>query len=671
MSIEDKEIEEKAKVIAEATGRTVEAVIEDLKDDGIVNLSNEEKNDKNLVEQLKEAAELITTVQAISQEVSENTVLNGGENKTDIKVETTLEGDIVDKAIESLQNKADNIKKLIITLAPVFLLLTGGSMEAFGIIDVFGSDDSDYEDDDYYEVWGCTAPDAENYMPDATVDDGSCWWENNNGGGGGPPHGNCDWSWQDNSYTNDDVPNSLFISASFSSFQCPHEMNGDFRVIIFKDGEFYDEEIDVNMKFYENQDLGHEFTDLEEGDYTIKFRFDTYDGSNWDWDSPRNYFIEDTTECSAFLQNQQAYLVEDDEEQDAITMTVDIAIPSEVGDACDSEQFELTWRLYSNNQVQYEEHSWEDGWISDSDRADFASFTMDNIGVGTYEPRIILKLNGDEVIDEKWLSYSITVESQEVYGCTDSEATNYDSSATQNDGSCEYDSGEPCDVEIQNHYRGHVAEDEEQDAILVAFRVVPSNCEGEQIEIDIQLYQNGYDANYSHWQIVSGDVAIDISYTFDGVAVGNSWTPTIIASLNSDILEQVWFWGIDIVEQEPEICEINLFWIDIGTNATHASVGYDLDCGYESNNLEGYNVSVQFLVYEVGSSNNTSAQPIVYETTLHYIQGWVEDNNYLTLTNFTQSNSTHYDFYWYAVWEDGNGEQQMLERKWINRELSP
>ena len=671
MSIEDKEIEEKAKVIAEATGRTVEAVIEDLKDDGIVNLSNEEKNDKNLVEQLKEAAELITTVQAISQEVSENTVLNGGENKTDIKVETTLEGDIVDKAIESLQNKADNIKKLIITLAPVFLLLTGGSMEAFGIIDIFGSDDSDYEDDDYYEVWGCTAPDAENYMPDATIDDGSCWWENNNGGGGGPPHGSCDWSWQDNSYTNDDVPNSLFISASFSSFQCPHEMNGDFRVIIFKDGEFYDEEIDVNMKFYENQDLGHEFTDLQEGDYTIKFRFNTYDGSNWDWASQRNYFIEDTTECSAFLQNQQAYLVEDDSEQDAITMTVDIAIPSEVGDACDSEQFELTWRLYSNNQVQYEEHSWEDGWISDSDRADFASFTLDNIGVGTYEPRIILKLNGDEVIDEKWVSYSITVESQEVYGCTDSEATNYDSSATQNDGSCEYESGEPCEVEIQNHYRGHVAEDEEQDAILVAFRVVPSNCEGEQIEIDIQLFQNGYDANYSHWQIVSGDVAIDISHTFDGVAVGNSWTPTIIASLNSDILEQVWFWGIDIVEQEPEICEINLFWIDIGTNATHASVGYDLDCGYESNNLEGYNVSIQFLVYEVDSSNNSSAQPIVYETTLHYIQGWVEDNNYLTLTNFTQSNSTHYDFYWYAVWEDGNGEQQVLERKWLNRELSP
>ena len=125
------ELREKAEVIAEATGRSVEAIIEDLLDDGVVNLSNEDKQ-TDLVAQLKEAAELITTVQSISQEVSENTVLNGGENKTDVVVETTLEGDVVDRAIESLQNKADNIKKLVITLAPIFLLLTGGSMEAFG-----------------------------------------------------------------------------------------------------------------------------------------------------------------------------------------------------------------------------------------------------------------------------------------------------------------------------------------------------------------------------------------------------------------------------------------------------------------------------------------------------------------------------------------------------------
>ena len=54
--IPEEELQEKAKVIAEATGRSVEAVLEDLMDDGVVNLSNEQKKDKDLVTQLKEAA---------------------------------------------------------------------------------------------------------------------------------------------------------------------------------------------------------------------------------------------------------------------------------------------------------------------------------------------------------------------------------------------------------------------------------------------------------------------------------------------------------------------------------------------------------------------------------------------------------------------------------------
>jgi len=545
------ELKEKAKIIAEATGRTEGDVLADLLDDGIVNLSNESPKE-SLVDQLKEAAELISTVQNINKEVSENTVLNGGENSTEIKVETTLEGDVVDRAIEAVQRKADNLKKLIITLAPVFILLTGGGMEAFGIIDIFGNDGEDY-DDDYYEIWGCTAPDAENYMPDATIDDGSCWWDDNHGGGGGPPHQPCDWEWQDNSYTDDNNPDSLFIGASFSSFQCPHEMHGDFRMILFKDGEFYDEEIDTNMKFYENQDLGHEFSDLQEGDYTIKFRFDTYDGSNWNWDSPRNYYIE----------------------------------------------------------------------------------------------------------------------SQEIYGCTDSEATNYDSSATDDDGSCEYPPEEPCTVEIQNHYRGHVGDDAEQDAILIAFKVAPTDCEGENIKIDIDLYQNGYDVNYTHYLIVSGDDFTDVSHIFDGVQIGNGWIPRITASLDGEVLEQVWFWAIDVVEQEPETCEINLFDIQLITNNTTATVGFDLDCGYDTNDLEGYNVSVQFLVYHLNETNQgaNGTGPIEWTTQVYYIEGYADDVRVLVLDNFTVENITHYDFYWYAIWTDADGEQQFLEETWLNREL--
>ena len=56
------ELAEKAKIVAEATGRDEADVLADLLDDGIVNMSNEGEKSKDLVTQLKEAAELITTV---------------------------------------------------------------------------------------------------------------------------------------------------------------------------------------------------------------------------------------------------------------------------------------------------------------------------------------------------------------------------------------------------------------------------------------------------------------------------------------------------------------------------------------------------------------------------------------------------------------------------------
>ena len=219
-------IEERAKKLSELTGREYEDVLTDLLDDGKLNNSHIDDEPTDLVEQLKGAAELIATVQNISKDIQDNSVLNGGDNETVVEVKTTLEGDIVDRAIESVQRKAENIRKIVLIIAPIMLLLTGG----VGLDYFMGDDDGGDSDwnDDYYEVWGCTAPDAENYMPDATHDDGSCWWDDNNGGGGGPPHQNCNWEWNDNSYINDEYPDSLFVSASFSSFQCPHEMNGDF-----------------------------------------------------------------------------------------------------------------------------------------------------------------------------------------------------------------------------------------------------------------------------------------------------------------------------------------------------------------------------------------------------------------------------------------------------------
>ncbi len=141
---------------------------------------------------------------------------------------------------------------------------------------------------------------------------------------------------------------------------------------------------------------------------------------------------------------------------------------------------------------------------------------------------------------------------EEILGCTDYEAENYDEEATEDDGSCEYPPEEPCEVEITNHYRGHIGDDEEQDAILVAFKVRPTNCDDEDLKIDMHLYQNGYAANYTHSVIIGGEGESQIEYIFDGVAVGNSWIPKITASLDGEILEQVNFWGIDVEQEEDE-----------------------------------------------------------------------------------------------------------------------
>ena len=633
-------VEDRAKKLSELTGRDYDDVLTDLLDDGKLNNSNIDES-ADLVEQLKGAAELIATVQNISKDIQDNTVLNGGENETVVEVKTTLEGDIVDRAIESVQRKAENLKKIGLTLIPIFLLLTGGTMETFGMIDIFGGDESnDYDD-------GCSP----------------------------------EWFYDEYGYS---FENQLEVRYTFIDYQyCDIEfISGHFIIQLFHDGEMIEDTMIGNQDFTNEVSVEHTYFDLEQGQYHYRVEFHTVDCEDGSCEHGDEYFLEqsqliiiDYQEpelCDAYLINEQAYLLEEDDENDAVKISADVALVQGERN-CDSEQFEIIWRLYEYNSpsvIKYEHITWESGLVSDPDGADYVHHTWDTVDEGSYEPKAVLLLNG-EVLDEKQIAHTITIESQPVYGCTDSEATNYDSMATDNDGSCEYPPDEPCEVEIQNHYRGHVAEDEEQDAILVAFKVSPTNCEGENIFVELDLFQNGYAENYTYDTTVMGDSPTDISHIFDGVAIGNSWIPRITATVEGEQKEQVMFWGIDVVEQEPDYCEIHLYWIDIGTNATQASVGYDLDCGYEDNELDGYNVSVQFLVYEIGSTNNSSAQPILYETRVHYIQGWVEDNHFITITNFTDSNNTHYDFYWYATWIDGEGEYKMLEEKWLNRELNP
>ena len=557
------ELREKARLLADATGRDEEDILADLIDDGVLNNSNK-TDGKDLVEQLKEAAELISTVQNISKEVSENTVLNGGENATEVKVETTLEGDIVDRAIESVQRKAENVRKIVVIVAPILLLLTGG----MGLDFFLNEDSSSSTDDSYYgDIWGCTAIDAENFMPTANVDDGTCYWDNggNPGGGGGPPV-TCDWSWEDNSYM--DNGNFLVISAIFSSPNCPQEMEGNFYAELIKDGEYHDEDEWKGIIFTENYNLEHSFTNLESGVYRNHFRFEAYNGSFWNWDSPETHeVVEDNCYPQTELDNPII-------NADGNDLIVDLVF-SDLGGCGQDIQINIeVWRGGQlHDTLDYGEV--HDGimWIEPNGDTLIrieGKTELTNIPDGD-EWTVKAKYrhaNADSPFESDWFQSNvivIDVVQDPIYGCTDSNATNYDSNATDDDSSCEYPPA------------------------------------------------------------------------------------------------------------EPELCEINLFDYVFTTNSTHASISFDLDCGYEANNLSGYNVTVQFLVYDVNGTNSgpNATGPITWVVCVHYIEGWVADVNYLTLTNFTSSNATHYDFYWYAMWTDGNGEGQILEHNWLNRELTP
>ena len=385
----------------------------------------EEEGKKDLAEEMRDAIDLISAARELSSAVDDNKVLNGGGNKTVIEAKSTFEGDIIDRALQSAQRKADNFKKLITTVVPVVLLLTGATgLEAFGMIDIIGGSD-------------------DNTPPAEECSYGIDW---------------ADWLWESDELN---VFGGLWTD-------CDTESSDSLDNMVVMANAF-----DVD-----NQEWQQGNIDL------------------FNWYQDTDFFVE-------------------------------------LGDVPDMEL-----------------DIWVDLFIQDE---------FDNGGTPIAQMQLT---NVEKPIVAIW-------------GCTDSEATNYNPDANEDDGSCEYPVEEPCEVEITNHYRGHVADDEEQDAILVSFRVLPTNCEDEDLKIDMELYQNGYAANYTHNIIIGGKDETDIEYIFDSVAVGNSWIPKITASLDGEILEQVNFWGIDIEQQEncddPYVFNITSQNIELKRDATNST----------------------------------------------------------------------------------------------------
>lgn len=365
----DEEMIEKAKELAELTGRKVDDVLADLADDGILNESNKEK-DADLIQQLKEAAELMGAVQEINKQVSDNTVLNGGENKTEVNVDTTLEGDIVDRAIASVNRKVVELKKIALIIAPVFLLISGGSLEALGVINVFDGEEEDEWEEPYMEYWGCTDWDAMNYDEYANMDDGSC-------------------------------------------------------------------------------------------------EYDVYGCTN---DAAANYDPMATIDDGS----------------------------------CEPEPEPIRGCM-------------------DSEAENYDSEAEEDDGSCYYPP-------------------------PPVEGCTDPEADNYDSGAEEDDGSCEYPpepSVDDCSVSVENHYRGHANNDPASTTMIVAFKVVPTDCDDFTIYVSIELFKHGEPPAHTKNFQVSGDSDHDINHAFEDMEAG-TWVPKIRAVVEGDEKWEMNFWSLDI-----------------------------------------------------------------------------------------------------------------------------
>jgi len=116
----------------------------------------------------------------------------------------------------------------------------------------------------------------------------------------------------------------------------------------------------------------------------------------------------------------------------------------------------------------------------------------------------------------------------------------------------------------------------------------------------------------------------------------------------------------DSCEYPPPRCEIILFSIYLQYDKNTSWVQYDLDCGTEPNDQDGYNVSVQFWMSE---NNTTLNHTIGY----HYIKGYVADTQELCLEDITAGK---YDFHWIAIWTDDDGEQKLLEVNWSDIEIT-
>lgn len=261
------------------------------------------------------------------------------------------------------------------------------------------------------------------------------------------------------------------------------------------------------------------------------------------------------------------------------------------------------------------------------------------------------------------------------WGCMDDAAINYDPDANEDDEECEYEEDDEdddelfCQAYLFNEQVSIKEDDTEKDAVLLSADLgiedeSEDSCADLTFDIHWKLFQDG-EIKYESSTTESGeaqdpDGADYMFYLFDGVSAG-TYQAQVLLDFEGDLIDEKTIGDITVTESAEPRCDIILYEILSywENNNTTVGVDYDLDCGEDDNDSEGFNVDVQFSYRDNGTTDS-------YKNTtqgFHFIEGYVGDVHTLTI-NDIETNKT-YDFFWIAIWEDEEGQTHNINRSWM------